>query len=62
MREIAQEAREQPELVATAPHTTEMGRFDEARAARFPDLRWRAAGGTDPADVPPTPVEKPEGV
>ena len=42
MRSIAREAEENPELVKTAPHTTIVGRLDEARAARQPDLRWRA--------------------
>ena len=37
---IAQEARENPELVQTAPHTTPVSRLDEARAARKPVLRW----------------------
>jgi glycine dehydrogenase subunit 2 len=39
---IAREAREQPDLVRAAPHTTPVKRIDEARAARRPDLRWRA--------------------
>ena len=42
MRAIAREAREQPELVRNAPHETPVRRIDEARAARQPDLRWRA--------------------
>jgi glycine dehydrogenase subunit 2 len=37
---IAQEARENPQLVKTAPHTTPVSRLDEARAARKPILRW----------------------
>jgi len=37
---IAQEARENPQLVKTAPHTTPVSRLDEARAARKPTLRW----------------------
>ncbi len=37
---IAQEAKERPELVRTAPHTTPVRRLDEARAARNPILRW----------------------
>jgi glycine dehydrogenase subunit 2 len=41
MKEIAQEAREDPELVHTAPHTTELTRLDEVTAARQPNLRWR---------------------
>jgi glycine dehydrogenase subunit 2 len=42
MRAIAEEARTQPELVTSAPHTTKIGRLDEATAARRPILRWRA--------------------
>jgi glycine dehydrogenase subunit 2 len=40
---IAQESRENPELVKTAPHTTPVSRLDEARAARRPVLRWEQA-------------------
>lgn len=38
--DILREARENPELVKTAPHVTRVGRLDEARAARRPRLRW----------------------
>jgi glycine dehydrogenase subunit 2 len=38
---IAREAEENPEVVKTAPHTTRVGRIDEAAAARRPVLRWR---------------------
>jgi len=41
MRSIAQECRDDPELVRTAPHTTPVRRLDEVRAARSPVLRWR---------------------
>jgi glycine dehydrogenase subunit 2 len=41
MKEIAQEARTDPEMVHTAPHTTELTRLDEVTAAREPNLRWR---------------------
>ncbi|MFL6227498.1 MAG: aminomethyl-transferring glycine dehydrogenase subunit GcvPB [Pyrinomonadaceae bacterium] len=41
MRAIAREAEENPELVRTAPHTTRIGRLDEAAAARKPVLRWK---------------------
>ena len=41
MLEIAREARENPDLVRNAPHTTPVRRIDEARAARQPDLKWR---------------------
>jgi len=40
MNEIAREARENPELVKSAPHHTPVRRIDEARAARQPILRW----------------------
>jgi glycine dehydrogenase subunit 2 len=40
MLSIAKEAEENPELVRTAPHTTRIGRIDEAAAARKPVLRW----------------------
>lgn len=40
MNEIAREARENPELVKSAPHNTPVRRIDEARAARQPVLRW----------------------
>jgi glycine dehydrogenase subunit 2 len=38
---IAKEAKETPELVRSAPHTTPVRRLDEARAARQPILRWK---------------------
>jgi glycine dehydrogenase subunit 2 len=41
MRSIAREALENPELVLNAPHTTRIGRLDEAAAARKPVLRWK---------------------
>jgi len=37
---IHREAAEDPETVKGAPHTTPVGRMDEAQAARQPDLRW----------------------
>jgi glycine dehydrogenase subunit 2 len=43
MRQIAREAEENPELVLQAPHTTRIGRLDEAAAARRPVLRWKPA-------------------
>lgn len=42
MRQIAEEARTNPEVVTTAPHTTVVGRLDQALAARKPNLRWTA--------------------
>ena len=41
MKAIAKEARENPEIILTAPHTTPVGRLNEATAARRPVLRWR---------------------
>src|SRR5687767_10706836 len=41
MRSIAREAVEDPDLVLNAPHTTRIGRLDEAAAARRPVLRWK---------------------
>ena len=43
MRSIAREAVDNPELVLNAPHTTRIGRLDEAAAARKPVLRWKPA-------------------
>ncbi|MGH9842325.1 MAG: aminomethyl-transferring glycine dehydrogenase subunit GcvPB, partial [Blastocatellia bacterium] len=43
MKAIAREARETPDLVKNAPHSTRIGRLDEAAAARKPVLRWRSA-------------------
>jgi glycine dehydrogenase subunit 2 len=34
------EIEESPTTVTTAPQETLIGRIDEARAARQPDLRW----------------------
>lgn len=41
MHRIAEEARNNPEIVQTAPHTTVIGRLDQALAARKPNLRWQ---------------------
>jgi glycine dehydrogenase subunit 2 len=41
MQAIAREAVEDPETVLNAPHTTRIGRLDEAAAARRPVLRWK---------------------
>jgi glycine dehydrogenase subunit 2 len=35
------EIEESPATVTSAPHETLVGRIDETRAARQPDLRWR---------------------
>jgi glycine dehydrogenase subunit 2 len=39
---VANEARSTPSVVQNAPHMTPVGRLDEVRAARQPDLRWQA--------------------
>jgi glycine dehydrogenase subunit 2 len=48
MLSIAKEAEQNPELVKSAPHTTRVGRIDEAAAARKPILRWRKENGIKP--------------
>ncbi|HNS04540.1 MAG TPA: aminomethyl-transferring glycine dehydrogenase subunit GcvPB [Candidatus Saccharicenans sp.] len=40
MKAIAREAKENPELLKTAPHITYVRRLDEVQAARNPILRW----------------------
>jgi len=45
--EIAREARETPETVHDAPHTTPVRRLDETAAARQPNLRWRPMAGAE---------------
>ena len=44
---IAEEARTDPEMVTSAPHTSPVGRLDEAMAARQPNLRWRPMRGAE---------------
>jgi glycine dehydrogenase subunit 2 len=44
LREILIAARENPQSVIDTPVNTVVGRVDETRAAREPDLRWRPAG------------------
>lgn len=41
MRSVLDEARSQPELVKSAPHTMPVRRLDEVRAARELDLAWK---------------------
>jgi glycine dehydrogenase subunit 2 len=41
MKAIAREARENGDLVRNAPHNPRVGRMDETKAARQPNLRWR---------------------
>ncbi|MEH7245632.1 aminomethyl-transferring glycine dehydrogenase subunit GcvPB [Neobacillus niacini] len=43
MIQIAKEVEENPEIVQEAPHTTVVGRMDEATAARKPILRYQQA-------------------
>jgi glycine dehydrogenase subunit 2 len=50
MLAIAREAEEDPELLHAAPHSTPVGRLDEASAARKPVLRWKPA----PSDGEPS--------
>jgi glycine dehydrogenase subunit 2 len=38
---IAKEAKENPEFVKTAPHTTAVKRLDDVLAARKPNVCWR---------------------
>jgi glycine cleavage system P protein (glycine dehydrogenase) subunit 2 len=48
MRQIADEAEENPGIVTTAPHTTEYKRLDEVGANRALNLRWQPPA-TEPA-------------
>jgi glycine dehydrogenase subunit 2 len=45
MLAISREAIEAADFVKAAPYTTPVGRLDEARAARKPQLRWSPVGG-----------------
>jgi glycine dehydrogenase subunit 2 len=54
MRQILEEAQRDPELVRSAPHRMAVGRLDEVKAAREPNVRWRA---TDAAYASGTPQE-----
>ena len=49
MELIAGEARENPQLLRDAPHTTPNGRLDEGRAARELKLRWNAPAAAERA-------------
>jgi glycine dehydrogenase subunit 2 len=46
MKAIAEEAEQQPEIIATAPHNTRISRLDETAAARKPVLRWKPQSKT----------------
>jgi len=41
MRRIAEEAKTDPELVKSAPHTTPIGRVDDVLAAKHPITTYR---------------------
>ncbi|GAI86188.1 unnamed protein product, partial [marine sediment metagenome] len=41
MKQISEEARENPEILKTAPHASYVRRLDETTAARNPILRWK---------------------
>jgi glycine dehydrogenase subunit 2 len=47
MLAIAEEAKNDPELVKSAPHSTPVQRLDEARAARKPALRWEPPAASE---------------
>ena len=40
LREIVETAKREPQEILAAPVNTVVGRIDETRAARQPDLRW----------------------
>lgn len=42
MKQVAEEAETEPEVVQTAPQQAVVNRLDETKAAREPKLRWRA--------------------
>ena len=44
MKTIAREARENPDLLKSAPHVTYVRRLDEVAAAKTPVLRWEKKG------------------
>ncbi|MCS6806549.1 MAG: aminomethyl-transferring glycine dehydrogenase subunit GcvPB [Acidobacteriota bacterium] len=51
MKTIAQEAREHPEQLRSAPHLTRIGRLDEVAAARKPVLRWQPQSASAKTDT-----------
>ena len=53
--QIAREARDDPELIRTAPHGRPVGRLDEVRAARQPVVRYRF----EAHDEQPSPAGEP---
>ena len=50
MKKIAQEAKDNPELLREAPHNTYVRRLDETKAARQPILKWTAERPEDTTD------------
>jgi glycine dehydrogenase subunit 2 len=40
LRDIVRTAKTNPDAILAAPQNTVVGRLDETRAARQPDLRW----------------------
>ena len=46
LREIVETAKTNPQEILDAPVNTVVGRIDETRAARQPDLRWEPAAST----------------
>jgi glycine dehydrogenase subunit 2 len=51
-KEVAQEAREDPDILHSAPHNTPVTRLDEVKAAREPNLRWRREKTARPEQEP----------
>jgi glycine dehydrogenase subunit 2 len=47
LRSIANEIKENPDIVKGAPYTKLVGRLDEVAAARRPNLRWTATSQSD---------------
>ncbi len=45
MKKIAFESKKDPDTLRSSPHTTSMGRLNEAKAARNPVLRWKRETG-----------------
>ncbi len=52
LQTIVERAASDPEALFAAPTTTVVGRVDETRAARRPDLRWRPATGQEEGSRP----------
>lgn len=46
MKKIAKEAKENPEVLKSAPHTSYVRRMDETKAARQPVLKWNGEKGS----------------